>query len=213
MFLTPPPTHYYVILLRHGESIGNAEGIYQGQADYSLSDLGREQVTKLARRWQAAGTTFDQIITSPLARARQSADIISQFIKIPVVQDPLWMERDVGLISGLPPEEADKKYPRPAFMHPYYPAGVTGESQWELFLRGGHAIQDLLKRPLGRYLIVSHGGILNMVLYGILGITPQANFTGPRFQFSNTGFATLTYTPEEHAWRVIGINNNTHLHT
>jgi hypothetical protein len=51
-----------------------------------------------------------------------------------------------------------------------------------------------------------------MVLYAMLGIVPQADFHGPRFRFQNTGFATLTYEPHQHKWRVLGINDRGHWH-
>jgi hypothetical protein len=51
---------------------------------------------------------------------------------------------------------------------------------------------------------------LNMALRAALGIAPQANFQGARFRFSNTGFATLIYQPEQHSWIVLGINDHNH---
>lgn len=67
-----------------------------------------------------------------------------------------------------------------------------------------------MKNPPGTYLIVAHGGILNMVLYAILGITPLPNFLGPRFKFRNTAYTTLTYIPARHQWRVINVNEQPH---
>ena len=99
----------------------------------------------------------------------------------------------------------------PDFQDPFYSLGETGESLMDLYLRGGVAVRDLIGRPPGRYLVVSHGGILSMVLYVILGITPQANMIGPRFQFDNASFASLTYTPQKHEWRVFRINDRRHL--
>jgi 2,3-bisphosphoglycerate-dependent phosphoglycerate mutase len=131
-------------------------------------------------------------------------------VNAPLAMDDEWMERNNGVLSGLRPEEAAQIYPRPGFIHPYLPIGETGESQWELFLRAGRALQRLLARPIGRYLVVSHGGILNMAMYAILGIPVQANFTGPRFRFGNTAFATLTYDPAEHKWTLYGINDRSH---
>jgi len=113
-------------------------------------------------------------------------------------------------LSGLHPEEAAERFPRPVFVHPYQSIGETGESQWQLYLRAGAAVQSLLKRPAGCYLVISHGGLLNMVFYAILGITPHANFHGPRFRFRNTAFATLTYTPDDHKWAVLGVNDRLH---
>lgn len=210
---TPPSTpnpFYTFVFLRHGESIGNAEGYHQGQVDYALTPKGRSQVRALIRRWKREEVTFDHIISSPLARACQTAELLAQAFQIPLQFEPDWMERDVGLLGGLKPDEAAEVAPQPPFMHPYQPIGETGESQWDLFLRAGRAVQNLLKNPPGRYLVVSHGGILNMAFYAILGITPQANFTGPRFRFSNTAFATLTYRPAEHKWAVLGVNDHFH---
>ncbi len=212
---TPPisPNRYNLTFLRHGESIGNAEGKHQGQADFPLTEKGEAQARALAERWLSENTTFDLIISSPLARARGTAQILADALQIPLEFNPMWMERDNGKLAGLRPEEATVSHPRPAFIHPYLPIGQTGESQWELYLRAGNAVQDLLHRIPGNYLIVSHGGILNMVLYAILGITPHANFYGPRFRFGNTAFATLSYKPEEHKWYIHGINDQTHLHS
>lgn len=201
---------YHVILLRHGESIGNAEGYHQGQSDFPLTENGRKQARAVARRWRREALAFQGVVSSPLLRARETGEIISGMLKAPLELDADWMERDNGLLSGLRPDEAAQVYPRPTFIHPYQPIGSTGESQWELFLRAGLALQRLLERPPGRYLVVSHGGILNMAMYAILGIPVQANFTGPRFRFGNTAFATLTYAPAEHKWTLFGLNDSSH---
>lgn len=206
-----PHSEYYIILLRHGESVGNAQNYHQGQADFPLTDLGRRQVELLASRWYTEGILFDEIISSPLQRARETVELLNKKFAFPVQYDPIWMERDNGVLAGLHHEEASQKFPQPEFLNPYEPVGETGESQWELYLRGGHAVQSLLNRPPGRYLVVSHGGILNMVMYAVLGIIPQANFHGPRFRFGNTAFATLIYYPYDHKWYVVGVNDQFHL--
>jgi broad specificity phosphatase PhoE len=46
---------YHITFLRHGESVGNVEDRFQGQADFSLTDKGRLQAQALADRWQAEG--------------------------------------------------------------------------------------------------------------------------------------------------------------
>jgi broad specificity phosphatase PhoE len=131
-------------------------------------------------------------------------------LEVPIELEPLWMERNNGLLSGLRPEDGEQISPRPGFMHPYLPIGEIGESQWELFIRAGQALQAMLSKKTGNYLVVSHGGILNLAMYAILGIPLQANFTGPRFRFGNTAFATLSYRPNEHKWTVYGINDQNH---
>jgi 2,3-bisphosphoglycerate-dependent phosphoglycerate mutase len=94
-------------------------------------------------------------------------------------------------------------------MTPYTHFGRTGESRWEVYLRAGRAVQHLLDGPPGSILVVSHGGILNMALYVILGIPAQADQTGPRFQFDNTSFACLSYDSDRHIWRLLGLESHT----
>jgi 2,3-bisphosphoglycerate-dependent phosphoglycerate mutase len=164
----------------------------------------------LAERWQAEAMTFDQCIASPLLRACQTAEIISKVLKIPLELDPDWMEINNGLLAGLTPEEAAQVSPRPGFITPYTRYGETGESRWEVYLRAGRAIQHILDRRPGRTLVAAHGGILNMALYAILGIPVQANSSGPRFLFHNTTFATFTYEPERHNWRMLNFDDRRH---
>lgn len=208
------PTHnpaiYAITLVRHGQSEGNAKGYLQGQSDFSLTEEGIQQSHALAEHWLEEGKIFNLAIASPLTRARQTAEILTAALEVPLEYDPLWMERDNGKLAGLKAEEAAQRFPRPDFINPFQPIGETGESQWELYLRAGRAVQSLLNRPIGNYLVVSHGGILNMVLYAMLGIVPQANFQGAKFRFHNAGFASLTYNPVEHFWRIEGLNDRNH---
>ncbi|MEA3350455.1 MAG: histidine phosphatase family protein [Chloroflexota bacterium] len=206
---TPTP-EYHLTLLRHGESVGNADGYHQGQADFPLTEKGIKQIRALVEYWQTQKITFDQAIASPLQRARSTAEIITKSLDIPLEYDKVWMERDNGKLAGLHHQEAKEKYPQPDFTPTYEPIGQTGESQWELYLRGGRALQSLIHRPPARYLVISHGGLLNMVMYATLGITPQPNFHGPRFRFQNTAFATLTYYPNRHTWYIHGLNQRPH---
>jgi broad specificity phosphatase PhoE len=205
------PEIFDIIFLRHGESTGNAERRWQGQADYPLTDKGCQQAQALADRWLAEGRKFDCILTSPLKRAKQTADIVGNALNLSVETDPLWMERDIGQVQGLTSEEVHQRYPEREFITPFSAAlGNEGEGDWELYLRGGRALQDLLRRNPGSYLVVSHGGLLNQVMYAVVGVIPQANFSGPRFRFKNTGFAHLTYRPHSHQWQINTLNDRAH---
>ena len=205
-----PSNIFCITLLRHGESQGNFEGRHQGQADFPLTELGRQQTKALVDRWKSQDKAFELIISSPLVRARETAEILSTELNLPLELDSLWMERDNGLMAGLSPEEVREHLPQYDFIHPYQPIGQTGESQWELFLRAGKAVQNLINLPPGSYLIVSHGGLLNMFFYAILGIAPQPNFHGPRFRFNNTAYATVHYNPSSHRWYILGVNDHLH---
>lgn len=202
---------FTLTFLRHAESRGNAEGYYQGQKDFALTKRGKDQVRRLVSRWQADGTRMDKVITSPLLRAKDTAEMVCQALDCPLVVDDAWRERDMGLLTGVKRGNSEKVVPKPDFFTPYDNMGVTGEGNWELYLRAGKAIHKILQQEPARYLIVSHGGILNQALHVVLGITPQASGQGVHFRFVNTAFATVYYNPAQHKWVVWGLNDFTHL--
>ena len=193
---------YDFTFLRHGQSVGNLEERFQGQADFPLTETGRAQARALTKRWLREGQSFECAIASPLLRARETAEIVARRLKIPLEFDEIWMERDNGNFSGLTYAEIRAISPEPDFYTPYQSFGETGEGDWELYLRAGQAVQSLLRRPPGKYLIVSHGGLLNMVLFSIMGSSPQANGHGIRFRFGNTAYARFTYRADRHRWHM-----------
>ncbi|MGD8458269.1 MAG: histidine phosphatase family protein [Anaerolineales bacterium] len=202
---------FEITFLRHGESTGNVEGYFQGQSEYPLSEKGKEQSKALATRWQEEGVSFDKIICSPLSRAKQTAEIINTSIQSQIEFDPIWMERDYGILSGMRYKDFRERTPRPDFINLYDSIGETGESDWELFLRAGQALQRLFRQPPGKYLVVSHGGLLNKVINNIFGIKPQANFQGVRFRFNNTRYTKVSYSTEDNHYRIFCVNECAHI--
>ncbi|NIW45147.1 MAG: hypothetical protein GWN30_10420 [Gammaproteobacteria bacterium] len=194
---------YRFAFMRHGESTGNRDGYVQGQHDYPLSLEGIHQVNTLAKKWREINIRFDSIISSPLKRALSSAQIIQNNLNIPLITDPLWMERHRGRQQGLSKEEFHQRFPRPAFIELYDPIGETGESEWQLYLRAGKAVQSLFRNPPGSYLIVSHGGLLNKVLHFIFGIKIQADFQGLHFSMNNTATTQIVYDSERNQWQLL----------
>jgi len=206
----PRPQPFHITLLRHGESVGNAESRWQGQADYPLNETGRAQARALAQRWKKEKIKFDFIIASPLTRTKETAQIIASALNLKIEFEPLWLERDNGDFSGLTAHEVRHNFIHPSFMTPYDSVGGDGEGDWELFLRAGQALHNLLKREPAKYLIVSHGGLLNQVMHAVVGVAPQANNAGARFRFSNTAFAQLLYYPHQHRWAIDKLNDHAH---
>jgi len=205
------PPDLLFVFLRHGQSTGNADKRHQGQADFPLTDVGILQVEQLASTWSEQGVQFDLAISSPQSRAERTANIISNAINTKIEFDPIWMERDNGELAGLLHEDALVTHPPPDFIPLHQPIANTGESQWELFIRAASAVNKLVKYPSGRYLIISHGGFLNMIMHALLGQAPQSNFQGPNFRFSNTGFSTIQYKPDNDNWIFFEHNNTSHL--
>ncbi len=202
---------YRFTLLRHGESVGNAQARWQGQSDYPLTERGRAQARAVAERWKAEAEKFDLAITSPLVRARETTEIIAAILDLKVQVDPIWLERDIGEMEGLTADEVRQR-PQPPYVTPYESIGGDGEGDWELFLRAGKALHDLLRRPAGSYLVVSHGGMLNQLMHAIVGIgSHHADPSGVRFHFENASFSRVTYYPHRHRWAIDAVNDRAHL--
>jgi broad specificity phosphatase PhoE len=197
-------THQFAFL-RHGQSVANHDGIIQGHLDFPLSDLGRQQAEARARAWADEPRTYDLIISSPLLRASQTATILSARLAIPIELDPAWKERRLGSAQGMTLEaflDASRtRPPRP----PFSPSYEDGEGTWELYLRAAGAVQGLVRRPAGRYLVVSHGGILNAALRVILGLAPAPGLA-PRFDLGNCGYADVSVHADG-AWTLHALCN------
>lgn len=199
------------VFLRHGESEANLGGYFQGQTDTDLTARGITQAKKLANRWKKEDFHFDLIISSPLKRARQTAEIISNELSVSLEIDADWQERDTGKLTGMDRQQAiNSPYYRTTFT-PFDRMGENGEGDFDLFLRAGRALRRLLERPSGSYLVVSHGGILNQALRFIMGVTPQPTSQGVTFRLLNCSFASLTYDPESYKWNILAINDGYHL--
>jgi len=84
-----------LLIVRHGQTLANRDGLLLGRADPPLSDLGREQAQRLA----STLPTPDLVVTSPLGRAVETARAFG----VPVTIDPRWIELDYGEFDGLHP--------------------------------------------------------------------------------------------------------------
>ena len=201
---------FNITLLRHAESTGNASRRLQGQNNAPLTKQGERQAKDLAKYWKDHGGKFELIISSPQERARRTAQTIAKTLGITLQFDPVWMERAFGILEGVPYSEMLEQNPPPDFYHPYDQIGESGECLMDLYLRASKAVHTLLKNPPGSYLVVSHGALLNMALYSMLGLSPHNYIRGPIFHFKNTGFLELTYVPDTRVWRVLSFNNHPH---
>jgi broad specificity phosphatase PhoE len=197
---------YLITLLRHAESEGNALGLIQGQSDPNLTETGAQQAQSLAETWKTDGQWFHQIISSPLKRARQTAQAVAARIEAPIVDNPIWMERCFGELEGRNFADIRQQDP-PVNFYDLNKAPANGaETMLDLYLRASQGLQEILGGPQGAYLVVAHGAILNMALYAALGL-PIQNGNSPRFNFGNTGYARLRYEPGQRMWWLLDFIN------
>lgn len=154
-----------IILVRHGESVGNAEGRMQGHSDYPLTERGRAQARRLGEWFVRQGLNFARVYASPLARAWETAEIVTRITGGPTPEpEPLLKELRAGELEGRTLEQIVAEFPRFGQRH------VTELGDFSEFGGEGYdavqarvrALRDKLEashRETGeRVLLVGHGG-------------------------------------------------------
>jgi broad specificity phosphatase PhoE len=160
-----------MLLVRHGETDWNRDNRFQGHADPPLNDRGREQARELASR--LAGERVDAVYTSPLRRARETAEIIGAALVLPVAAHEGLREVDVGEWQGLTRDEIAARYPGAFARWLAYGHGwEEGETYEEMAVRALAAVRDISAvHPGGRLAVVTHGGPVRAVLAHSEGMT------------------------------------------
>ena len=152
-----------LLVIRHGQSEADILKVMEGRADFSLTELGVKQAELMAD-WIAQNYKIDKILTSPLKRANQTANILSVRTGIAVIHDDDLMEWQNGIIAGIPREEARAKYPRPEPKYPHT-AIYEQESDIQFRMRAETALSKILnENPEDATIaVISHGGLINQL--------------------------------------------------
>lgn len=163
-----------LVLIRHAESTANAEGRWQGRADFPLSDAGRSQAGRLRLRLEREEYSPTHIYTSPLSRVDETARIASSNMDVPIESWDDLMEHDVGVFSGLTWAELEERFPDTLreFNETFSLDIVEGaETHGEIMARAGRVVDRLISEHDNgdRVLVFSHGGILTHVIAKLLG--------------------------------------------
>lgn len=146
-------------LVRHGQTDWNLAGRYQGQSDVPLNASGRAQAHALAK--QLKGQPLVAICTSDLERAKETAEIIGAFLRLPVTLEPRLREINQGEWEGQLVEVIKARYAELWQQRILDPAGIRppgGETVQEVATRVHAALDDITAHhPGASILIVSHG--------------------------------------------------------
>ena len=150
-----------ICLVRHGETDWNSIGKYQGREDIPLNTTGIEQIQKTADYLKK--TKWDVIITSPLSRAKMSAEIIRKEIGLSrIYEETGFIERDFGKMSGMTKEEIKTNFPDGNY------EGI--ESLEKLEDRTINALMECVKKfGEKNIIIITHGAAINSILTNLSG--------------------------------------------
>jgi broad specificity phosphatase PhoE len=182
-----------LILARHGQSFGNLDRSLGPDTD--LTDLGREQATRLGNWLAAQGYSFSAIACSTLQRARQTAEIVNAHFGLDITFDHDLRETEGDHISELPLRSG------PLGAEPAPPFGPLYDPLCERVVRVTERI--LSQNPGGQVLVVAHAGTLATMVRAILGCHSMIVAT------DQTGVHALGWNDER--WFLRYLNRNEHL--
>jgi len=147
-----------LVLIRHGQTDWNVEGRWQGQADPSLNEYGRQQARRLAEEQLVLG--LDALYSSDLRRATQTAEFISDALGLSIVPEPRLREINLGVWQGVLSDEIQAQYPHEFQRWHETPLAVKppgGEDIPTLAARVLKATNEIIARhPEQRVAIVAH---------------------------------------------------------
>lgn len=148
------------LFVRHGETDWNRQGRFQGSRDIPLNDDGRHQARRLAEAWDQGG---DVLLSSPLSRARETAEILAARLGLPLRNtDDRLSERHYGEAEGLSLDERRARFPDGVIPGVEPPEAIQARAR--SFLDSATA-----EHPGRCIVVVSHGGFINVVLSLVSG--------------------------------------------
>lgn len=175
-----------VLLIRHGETDYNREHRLQGALPVPLNANGILQAEALGSYLKRH--EIETIFSSPMIRARQTADIIANALHVTVQEEPRIQEIMFGKFEGLLPSEIDSTYPEENRMWKSGDMSYTapdGESRRTVQKRMAEAWDDLSNRDgYETIALVSHGSALRIIMRYLFHYVPKQSIV-------NTSVTTL----------------------
>ena len=197
-----------LLLVRHGQTDWNLQGLVQGQTDEPLDDKGRDQSRRLGQR--LAGMSLSALHSSDLSRAAETAALVGAATGLTPRLSAAWRELNLGAAEGRPRAEAlgDHADMASAAALSQGPLAQGAETWEQVQSRVLPALTDLLAaHPGERVLLVGHGGSLKVLLAHLLGLdramVPRLSVGG------NTGLSIVEFHHGEP--RLVLLNDQSHL--
>lgn len=175
--LSAPEAGQKIYFVRHGKTEWNNQFRYQGSTNISLNEEGRTQALRAALRFE--GKEIDAVITSPLSRAKETAEIIaSKLHGVELEESELLTEVNFGEWEGLTVPEIKAKSGEELFykwrMNEFHVCVPGGEDMDALYVRACAAARSLLSRSEEKILVVGHGAMFRILFLAMLDI-PRMN--------------------------------------
>lgn len=150
----------HVYFTRHGQTIWNVENKICGATDIALTELGREQARGLGQKILEDGLHIDEILYSPLMRAKDTALEVSKITDIPAHEELRLVEQNFGRYEATARNGAEFQEMKKSFVNHF----GSGETMLHLAQRIYNLLDDIKAKSENRtYMLVAHNGIARVV--------------------------------------------------
>lgn len=159
-----------IILVRHGEVIGNKNKEYCGWIDHSLTKEGIKQAKDVALKLK--DEKIDKIYVSDLSRTKETAMYINKFHKKKLIENQDFKEINFGIFEGKTYEKLQKDHKEELNLWQADWKNYRipkGESLADMDNRVKKQINKIIKEDKGTVLIVSHSGVIRSILSHLIG--------------------------------------------
>ncbi|MCA1818015.1 MAG: histidine phosphatase family protein [Acidobacteria bacterium] len=201
-----------ILLVRHGQSEGNAEGRFGGHSATPLSAKGRAQAEATARALVAEKVTA--IYSSDLLRAVETAEPLARERGLEIRRTRAFRERNVGRMEGLTFQEAAERFPEDyaALLRRDFDLVLTGgESYRQMLDRSAAALDAAIGQNSGGCLAVfSHTGTICILALHLIGALDAPNLRPVWITTANCGVTRMELR-EAGFLRVLCVNDTRHL--
>ncbi len=163
-----------IILVRHGETVANREGIFRGRYDFPLNDVGLRQ-SKLLADEISGRFSVSAIYSSPLSRATATAEPIALAFGLEMQIEPDFTNISLGNWEGVSHIEIEKQIPdqyRLWLTEPEKLEITDGETLAQVQNRAVSGIDRLVRENEDKtFVVVSHRAVLKPLIAGLIGIS------------------------------------------
>jgi alpha-ribazole phosphatase len=201
-----------ILLVRHGQSQGNAEGRFGGHPATPLSAKGRAQAEATAR--VLANERVTAIYASDLMRAVETAEPLARALKLEINRAEAFRERSVGQMEGLTFQEAAEQFPEDyaALLRRDFDLVLTGgESYRQMLDRAAHALDEAINANHGGCVAVfSHTGTICILALHLMGALDSPTLRPVWLTTANCGITRFELRDDGFV-RVLNLNDTRHL--
>lgn len=185
-----------ICIVRHGETDWNAQGKLQGKTDISLNQNGIVQANECKNT--LSSNDWDLIITSPLKRAKETAEIINTEMKAPLIEMEDFIERSFGDAEGMTESERTTAFPDKNYSNQEDRISFS-----KRVIKGIEKINELYQGK--KIILVAHGAVINAILTHF----SNGEIGSGKTRLLNACMSNIVFIEEQ--WKIQDYNQIDHL--